>query len=488
MYKRQHLSAIGVKKDTCVAIVSPNHLNYFAAFHATGLNGAFSTTLNPSYTVEEIKSAFEITKPSVVIYHKSIHERIHAAVSVLGQTKLISMDESFDSSIGIDDLIKPSKSTPLSEFKPFQPCAKPDDILTIPFSSGTTGKAKGVVLTHKNAISNCIQGYDVEQKYTIRGDGSFTTYMIPLPFFHIYGMGTGLCAIVANGGTVVTFPAFDFGTMLSNIQKYRINRALLVPPIILALAKHPAVSQFDLSSLESINSGAAPLGADVQELCAKRLNCKVRQGWGMTELSPVGTCQGDEGVIYGSSGVLVAETEAQIRDPITKEILPYWNEGELLIKGPQLMRGYYQNDEANASAFTADGFFATGDIGRFDKESKHLFITDRCKELIKYKGLQVPPAELEAVIASIPDVVDVVVIPVPDEEAGEIPRAYVVKRENSSVTEQDIVTYVVAKVAPHKRLRGGVRFTDKIPKSASGKLLRRVQVQLDREADQAGKK
>ena len=472
------LSEMGLKKGDRIAIISPNHVNYFIAFHSPGLIGASSTTLNPTYTVEEIRHVLEIIRPSIIIFHELVYQRVLEATSVLSEFSLISIGAGFGSLPGIDDVVKSKDPSTLTQFKPN---AQHSDTITIPFSSGTTGKAKGVVLTHKNAIANCIQINYVEQKIDLGGD-SFPTYMIPLPFFHIYGLVTGLCATLARGATVVTLPSFDFVTMLSNIQKYRVNRALLVPPIVLSLAKHAAVSQYDISSLKSIVSGAAPLGADIQELCEKRLRCKVRQAWGMTELSPVGAWQGHDEGVYGSSGPLVADTEAKIRDPITGEILRYWEEGELLIKGPQLMSGYYQNEEATSAAFTADGFFATGDIGRFDKDTGHLYITDRCKELIKYKGMQVPPAELEAVVASMPDVVDVVVIPVPDEEAGEIPRAYVVKRENATVTEQDIVIYVSGKVAPHKRLRGGVRFTDLIPKSASGKLLRRVQVQLDREA------
>lgn len=206
----------------------------------------------------------------------------------------------------------------------------------------------------------------------------------------------------------------------------------------------------------------------------------------MTELSPAGTLSPDhliKGVeeILGKSGILVAGTEGKIVDPVSGADLPYDVEGELLIRGPQVMKGYFNNADATSATIRADGWLHTGDIGKFD-DNGWLIITDRCKELIKYKGFQVPPAELEAIILGISTVKDCVVIPVLDEEAGELPRAYVVKNDNAVVSEEDIIKYVENHVAPHKRLRGGVIFTDSIPKSASGKLLRRVQIQIDRES------
>lgn len=183
--------------------------------------------------------------------------------------------------------------------------------------------------------------------------------------------------------------------------------------------------------------------------------------------------------IRGKSGLLLPATEARIMDVTTKEFIHPEQEGELLIRGPQVMQGYYHNDEATNSTIRPDGFMHTGDVARFDKDG-WLFITDRYKELIKYKGFQVPPAEIEAVINSLAEVKDVVVIPVLDDDAGEIPRAYVVKQDGKALTEKQVIDFVHERVAPHKRLRGGVVFVDAVPRSASGKLLRRVQVELDR--------
>lgn len=287
-------------------------------------------------------------------------------------------------------------------------------------------------------------------------------------------------------------PAFDFKLYLELIQQHRITRSYIVPPVVLALAKHPLVDSYDLSSLQCIMSGAAPLGADVQDACSKRLKCIVKQAWGMTELSPAATMIKDEdidqvkGNHLGSAGRLLPLTEGKIVDPVTGADLPSSEEGELLIRGPQVMKGYYKDEVSTQRTIRPDGWMHTGDIARFTDDG-WLFITDRLKELIKYKGFQVPPAELEAIILSMNEIKDVIVIPVLDDEAGEVPRAYVVKKENAPAdfSSDDIIEYVHSRVAPHKRLRGGVIFTDQVPKSASGKLLRRLQIEIDRQAHSA---
>ena len=310
---------------------------------------------------------------------------------------------------------------------------------------------------------------------------------IPLPFFHIYGMMVGLCVPVAARAKTVLMPQFDLQKYLEIIQEHKVTRSAIVPPIVLGLAKHPMVDNYDLSSLKGIMSGAAPLGADIQKQCAERLGCVVKQAWGMTEISPCGAITPDEecgdiDFILGKSGLLAPLTEAKIIDTETGKDLPFTDEGELMIRGPQVMKGYFKNEEATRNTIRPDGWMHTGDIAKFDNDG-WLMITDRSKELIKYKGLQVAPAELEALIGSMKSVKDCVVIPVLDEEAGELPRAYVVKQddeESQKITAEEIVDYVQSQVAQHKRLRGGVKFTNEIPKSASGKILRRVQIQIDR--------
>jgi acyl-CoA synthetase (AMP-forming)/AMP-acid ligase II len=298
-----------------------------------------------------------------------------------------------------------------------------------------------------------------------------------------------------NGNKTVFLTAFDFVRFLELIQEHKVDRIALVPPIILALAKHPVVAKYDLSSLTDVGSGAAPLGAEIQRATARRLKCIVRQGFGMTELSPVGAMfpyeiaktLKDDSPCFGSVGLLVPGTEAKIADPATGNDMSPYEEGEICIRGPQVMKGYYRNEEATKQTIDKDGWLHTGDIGKFDQDD-FLYITDRCKELIKYKAFQVAPAELEALINTMEGVQDCVVIPVADEEAGEVPRAYVVKQPDSkgqALTEKAVEDFVAKSVSAHKRLRGGVRFTDVIPKSPAGKILRRVQRDIDRALDSA---
>jgi acyl-CoA synthetase (AMP-forming)/AMP-acid ligase II len=366
-------------------------------------------------------------------------------------------------------------------------------VVTIPFSSGTTGRSKGVILSHRNLTSNVLQTMPYEGKYLLKEhskSGERGVLLCPLPFYHIFAMTAGMMVSAYCGAKLVFLPQFDLQRYLELIQEHKVSRGHVVPPIVLALAKHPMVDKYDLTSLECLMSGAAPLGAEVQLAAAKRLNCIVKQAWGMTETSPCGTITPDDDVIrlgleavVGRSGKLSPATEAKIVHPLTGEDQPFTSEGELLVRGPQIMKGYFENEEATKSTLRSDGWLHTGDIAKFDEQG-WLYITDRSKELIKFKGFQVPPAELEAIILTMPQVKDVVVIPVLDDEAGEVPRAYVVKQDSAPAdfVADDVIEFVHARVAPYKRLRGGVRFTASVPKSPSGKLLRRVQIQLDRAA------
>jgi acyl-CoA synthetase (AMP-forming)/AMP-acid ligase II len=274
----------------------------------------------------------------------------------------------------------------------------------------------------------------------------------------------------------VTLPRFDLEQFLQAIQDYRVTRAYLVPPIILALAKHPLVDSYDLSSLISITSGAAPLGMDVAEACAARLGCIVKQGYGLTETSPVTHATPDERNKPGLVGPGLPNTDYKIVDVATGAALGPGREGELCIRGPQVMRGYLNQPEATANTIDRDGWLHTGDVAIVDDEG-YVAIVDRIKELIKYKGFQVAPAELEAILAAHPAISDVAVVGSPDAEAGEIPKAYVVARQE--IGAEEILAYVARRVAPHKRIRL-LEVVDQIPRAASGKILRRVLVERER--------
>jgi acyl-CoA synthetase (AMP-forming)/AMP-acid ligase II len=299
-----------------------------------------------------------------------------------------------------------------------------------------------------------------------------------LPFFHIYGMIVVMSLALSKGATVVSMPRFDLEQFLSIVEKYKVTFAPLAPPIVLALAKHPLVDKFNLSSLRLIISGAAPLGADVEKACADRLGCFVTQGYGMTESSPVlhfrPMPEGKEKL--GSIGQIAPNTEVMVTDVSTREPLGPNQEGEIWARGPQVMKGYLNNPAATASTVDREGWLRTGDIGYVDGDG-YFYIVDRLKELIKYKGYQVAPAELEAVLLSHPAVADAAVIGVADEEAGEAPKAFVVLKGEASADE--LMTYVAGRVAPYKRLRS-LEFIQQVPKSASGKILRRILVDQER--------
>jgi acyl-CoA synthetase (AMP-forming)/AMP-acid ligase II len=347
-----------------------------------------------------------------------------------------------------------------------------EDLIALPYSSGTTGLPKGVMLTHHNLVANLRQMEGLCYFYDT------DTLICVLPLFHIYGLVVVLNMGLYSGATVVMMPRFDLEQFLKAAQDYEVTLAHLVPPIILALAKHPIVDNYKLPKLHTLFSGAAPLGEELTRACMERLGCSVRQGYGMTETSPVthSSPAPPLPVKFGSVGVPAPNTECKIMDLETGEQLGPGQKGEVCMRGPQIMTGYLNKPEATAQTIDVEGWLHTGDIGYFDEDG-HFFIVDRAKELIKYKGFQVPPAELEAVLLTHPCVADAAVIPYPDDEAGEVPKGIIVLR--SQVEPEAIMEFVAERVAPHKRIRQ-IEFVDKIPKSPSGKILRRVLVDMEK--------
>ncbi|GBE25617.1 long-chain-fatty-acid--CoA ligase [bacterium BMS3Bbin02] len=421
--------------------------------------GGTVTTLNPTYTVDEISHQLTDSGASMVICDAMFAETSSAAAAASGIETIYTIGDvagmtSFEVLKASDPISAPVDVDPMTH------------VAVLPYSSGTTGISKGVELTHRNLVSNLVQAQPVF------GSVDDAVAVAVLPFFHIYGMQVLMNGIAMGGSTAVTMPRFDLVHFLEILQNYKVTHAYLVPPIILALAKHPLVADYDLSALERVVSGAAPLGADLAEEASRRIDADVVQGYGLTEVSPVshGTFPND--YRPGSIGVLVPSTEARIVDPETGEDCGIDTDGELWLRGPQVMKGYLNNPQATADCIDADGWFRTGDIARVD-EHDHFYIVDRLKELIKYKGFQVPPAELEALLISHPDIADVAVVPVPDVEAGELPKAFVVRVPGGDVTAQSVMDFVSEKVATYKQIRL-VEFIDEIPKSASGKILRRI--------------
>jgi acyl-CoA synthetase (AMP-forming)/AMP-acid ligase II len=346
------------------------------------------------------------------------------------------------------------------------------DVVALPYSSGTTGLPKGVMLTHRNLVANILQFHEM---FDMTSDD---VVIAVLPFFHIYGLQVILNGTLRTGATLVVLPRFELETFLRAVQEHRVTVAFVVPPILLALAKHPAVDGYDLSSLRQILSGAAPLGAELARAAAARLRCSVVQGYGMTETSPVTHTNSGPAIETkpGSVGALVSNTEGRIVDPASGGELGAGEQGEICVRGPQIMKGYLGRPEATAAMIDAEGWLHTGDIGYADDDGD-FFVVDRLKELIKYKGCPVAPAELEALLLTLPAVADVAVIPSPDDEAGEVPKAFVVTR--AQVTPEELMAFVAERVAPTKRVRR-VEMIDQIPKSPSGKILRRVLVDRER--------
>jgi 4-coumarate--CoA ligase len=293
-----------------------------------------------------------------------------------------------------------------------------------------------------------------------------------LPFFHIYGMQVLMNGVLHWGATAVTMPRFDLVEFLQILQGHKVTRAYLVPPIILALAKHPIVDNYDLSALTQVFSGAAPLSAELAAAASARINCEVVQGYGLTETSPVTHATPPGKYKPGSIGVTVSNTEIRVVDPESGEDLNRNEDGEIWIRGPQVMHGYLNNPHATSITIDSEGWLHTGDIGHVDDDD-HFYIVDRLKELIKYKGFQVPPAELEGLLLTHPDVADAAVIGIPDEEAGELPKAFVVLKPGHEASAEDLMEFVAGHVAHYKRIRM-VELVQEIPKSASGKILRRL--------------
>jgi acyl-CoA synthetase (AMP-forming)/AMP-acid ligase II len=328
------------------------------------------------------------------------------------------------------------------------------------------------MLTHRNLVAN------IRQMEGLNYFSESDTLICVLPLFHIYGLVVILNMGLFIGATVVLMPRFDLESFLKAVQDYNVSLAHLVPPIVLALSKHPVVDNYRMPNLKTIFSGAAPLGEDLTRACMDRLGCTLRQGYGMTETSPVthSSPAPPRTIKFGSVGVVAPSTECMIIDLETGAPLGPGERGEVCVRGPQVMKGYLNNPEATAETIDGDGWLHTGDIGYADEDG-HFFIVDRAKELIKYKGFQVPPAELEAVLLSHPCIADAAVIPYPDEEAGEVPKGVVVLKQQ--IEPAAILQFVAERVAPHKRIRH-LEFVDKIPKSASGKILRRVLVEAEK--------
>jgi acyl-CoA synthetase (AMP-forming)/AMP-acid ligase II len=426
------LQSSGIAKGAVVGLAGPNSAEWAIAYYAILRAGAIVTPMNPLLTPEEIERQVRDSGATLVI------------------------DDPAGFTAGAEPGAKPAEVE-----------VDPDELAVLPYSSGTTGLMKGVMLTHRNLVAN------IEQAWNSTPLDADDTLVGLLPYFHIYGQTVVLNLGLAKGSTIVNMARFDLDQLLDTVERHGVTWLHVAPPVILALATAPQVEGRDFSKLKLVISGAAPLDAELVGRAEARIGAPIRQGYGMTELSPVShksRLARVEETPPGSVGALIPSTEARIVDPETGKDVAEGEEGEIWVRGPQVMKGYLNNVEATAETLVADGWLRTGDIGRVD-ENGFFFILDRLKELIKYKGYQVPPAELEAVLVSHPKVRDAGVIGMRTEDGEEAPMACVVV--DGEVDAEELIDYVAERVAPYKKVRR-IEFVDEIPKSASGKILRRV--------------
>jgi acyl-CoA synthetase (AMP-forming)/AMP-acid ligase II len=453
------LGARGLRPGDAFAIMAPNSPEWLVACYGAMAAGAIVTGINPLYKPDEVATQLIDADARFILTIPAVFPVARDAVARAGgRARIIVLGTGPDGTIPFTELLSWRGAAPRED-------VDPDALALMPYSSGTTGLPKGVMLTHRACLTN------IMQILTAMPMGTEDRVLAVPPFFHGVGLSVLAGPALMSGATLVTMPRFDVTGFAAAIADHQITMTVVVPPIVQALAKHPAVDDYDLSSLRVVGCGAAPLGAELQQACAQRIGSPVLQGYGMTEatagvsLAPLGMPE-----VPGSSGRLLPGVRARIVDPDTGAHQDPGSTGELLVRTPALMSGYLGKPEATNAAVDRDGWLHTGDIARFDADG-NLFIVDRVKELIKVKGFQVAPAELEAILRNHPCVKDAAVVAMPDARAGEVPKAYVVPARD--VPTDELIAYVADQVAPYKQIRD-IEFIETIPTSPSGKTLRRL--------------
>lgn len=461
------LTARGVSVGDVVALHAPNLPAFVAVFHGILRAGATATTVNSLYTPGDIAKQLTDSGAKLLITVSALLPAAEAGAAAAGLSReQIVVLDGVEGYASARDLLASGEPAPDVAFDPAT------HVAVLPYSSGTTGAPKGVMLTHRNLVANVLQSAPLV------GATRRDRVLAVLPFFHIYGMTVLLNLSLHVRATVVTVPRFDLSEFLRVIQDQRCTYVFIAPPIAVALAKHPLVDQYDTSSVEVVLSGAASLDEALGRAVEERLGVQVLQGYGMTEMSPISHVipRDRRDISIGSIGLTIPNVEIKIVDTATGDEVEVPTDGrsepgELLVRGPNVMVGYLNNPGATDETIDAEGFLHTGDVARIDADGS-VWIVDRVKELIKYKGYQVPPAELEAVLLTHPGIADAAVIGHPDDDAGEVPKAFIVAQANGQVTADDAIAFVAERVAPHKKVRI-VEFIDAIPKSSSGKILRK---------------
>ncbi|MFF3071867.1 4-coumarate--CoA ligase family protein [Kitasatospora sp. NPDC057904] len=461
------LADAGVRKGDVLALFSPNTIAYPMAFYGATRAGATVTTVSSLATPNELAGQLRDSGARWLVTVSHFLPTAAKAAGLLAAEgrplrEIVVLDGA-DGHRSLADLL--ASTAPVPEV----PIDPGEDVAVLPYSSGTTGLPKGVMLTHRSIATNLGQ---VDALY--RPEPGERVLAV-LPFFHIYGLAALLNQPLRCGAAVVVLPRFDLEQFCRAIEEHRVQALIVAPPIALALAKHPLVERFDLSSVEYLLCAAAPLDTELAAACARRLGLPhLLQGYGMTELSPVThvVSPHDTDPSPGAVGRMVPSTELRVTalDGTRTDLGP-GEPGELLIRGPQVMKGYFGRPSETDAVIDEEGWLHTGDVGFVDDRG-YLHIVDRVKELIKYKGYQVAPAELEAVLLGHPQIADAAVIGVTDAEGTECPKAFVVRVPGSRLSAEDVTTFVADQVAPYKKVRA-VEFVEAVPKSPAGKILRR---------------
>ncbi|XVF35863.1 hypothetical protein REPUB_Repub19eG0008000 [Reevesia pubescens] len=448
------LSNMGIRKGHVVLLLSPNSIFFPIVCLSVMSLGAIITTTNPLNTAAEIGKQIADSKPVLAFTIPQLLPKLAGST-----IPIVLLDDQVNSKDGGARIV-----TTLHQMMKTEPSGTQvrdrvhqDDTATLLYSSGTTGASKGVVSSHRNLIAmvqTVLSRFNLEE-----GEQRF---ICTVPMFHIYGLVAFATGLLASGSTIIVLSKFEMHDMLSAIEKYRATYLPLVPPILVAMvnAADQILKKYDLSSLHSALSGGAPLSKEVIEgFLEKYRNVKILQGYGLTESTGIGasTDSLEESRRYGKA-LTVNQT------------------GELWLKGPSIMKGYFSNPEATASTLDSEGWLRTGDLCYIDDDG-FIFVVDRLKELIKYKGYQVPPAELEALLLSHPEILDAAVIPFPDKDVGQFPMAYVVRKPGSNLSDSAVMDFVAGQVAPYKRIRK-MAFVASIPKNPSGKILRKDLIKL----------
>ncbi|XP_038890953.1 4-coumarate--CoA ligase 2-like [Benincasa hispida] len=463
------LSKIGVGQGDVIMLMLQNSPEFVFAFLGASFAGAISTTANPLYKPGEIAKQAAGARPKVIITQAEFVEKVWGYAVEHG-VKILCTDSPPVGCLRFSEVMEADEND--------IPAVKinSNDVVALPFSSGTTGVPKGVMLTHKSLVTSVAQQVDGENPNVNLYSNDVIICVLPL--FHIYSLNSVLLCGLRVGAAILILKKYDMSSLLPLIQTYKATIAPFVPPIVLDFAKNPDIHRYDLSSIRIVMSGAAPMGKDLEDTVKARLpNATLGQGYGMTEAGPVlsmclAFAKEPFEVKSGACGTVVRNAEMKIINPETSVSLPRNHPGEICIRGSQIMKGYINNREATEKTIDKDGWLHTGDLGFID-DNDEIFIVDRLKELIKYKGYQVAPAELEALLTSNPNISSAAVIPMEDEAAGEIPVAFVVRSKGSKISEDDLKKYISDQVIYYKKIRK-VFFVDSIPIAPSGKILRKV--------------